>query len=79
ITQVLEDTPEHAHTRAEPGDVYAFERIVHIVSRSPCVALQIYLVTAQIHPRDPQQRVPFDRPALFRLLAGIAATLKPLK
>ncbi len=78
-TQVAEDTPEQARTLAEPGDLYAVEHIVHIVSHAPCFALQIYLVTAQSHPRDPHPKPAFDRQALFALLSRIAATLKPLK
>ncbi|MEI9887004.1 MAG: hypothetical protein WDN08_10995 [Rhizomicrobium sp.] len=79
FTQVLEDTPDLAHTRAEPGDLYIVERIVHIASRSPCVALQIYLVSDRIRAGDPNKPAAFDRPALFHLLSSIAVTLKPLK
>lgn len=79
FTQMQEDTPDLAHTLAEPGDMYAVEHIVRIVSRAPCLALQIYLVYAQIRPHDPAPPKPFDRAAVFALLSRIAATLKPLK
>ena len=78
-TQVVEDTPQQARTVAEPGDLYAVEHIVHMVSQKPCIALQIYLVTAQRHPHYPSPPRPYDRQALFALLSQITATLKPLK
>ena len=78
-TQVVEDTPQQARTMAEPGDLYAVEHIVHMISQKPCIALQIYLVTAQRQPRDPNPSKPYDRQALFALLSQITATLKPLK
>lgn len=78
-TQVVEDTPEQARTMAEPGDLYAVEHIVHMISQKPCIALQIYLVTAQHRPHDPSPRKPYDRQALFALLSQITATMKPLK
>jgi len=78
-TQVVEDTPLQARTMAEPGDLYAVEHIVHMISQKPCIALQIYLVTAQRQPRDPNPLRPYDRQALFALLSQITATLKPLK
>lgn len=78
-TQVLQDTPEQARTMAEPGDLYAVEHIVHMISQKPCIALQIYLVTAQRHPHDPSPPKPYDRQALFALLSQITATMKPLK
>ena len=78
-TQVVEDTPQQARTMAEPGDLYAVEHIVHMISQKPCIALQIYLVTAQRHPRDPSPLRPYDRQALFALLSQITATMRPLK
>ena len=78
-TQVIQDTPEQARTLAEPGDRYAIEHIVHMISQRPCIALQIYLVTAQRQSRDPSPPKPYDRQALFALLSQITATLKPLK
>ena len=79
FTQVMEDTPAQARTLAEPGDLYAVEHIVHMVSQKPCIALQIYLVYGQDHPHDPKPLPHFDRPGLFAQLAQIAATLRPLK
>ena len=76
FTQTLDDTADTTHTLAEPGDMYAVEHIVRIVSRAPCVAVQVYLVYAQIRPHDPKPPKPFDRAALFDLLTRIAATLK---
>ena len=78
-TQVLQDTPEQARTMAEPGDLYAVEHIVHMISQKPCIALQIYLVTAQSQPHDPSPPKPYDRKALFALLSQITATMRPLK
>ncbi len=79
VTTVDQDTPDAAHAIAEPGDLYSVEHLVRIVSHTPCIALQIYLVYAQPRPRDPKPTPPFDRSAVFAALSRIAATLKPLK
>jgi hypothetical protein len=79
FTQVDEDTPDEAHTLAQPGDLYSTEHLVRIVSRTPCIALQIYLTYEQPRPRAPKPTPQFDRAAVFALLSRIAATLKPLK
>jgi hypothetical protein len=79
VTQVDQDTPDAAHAIAEPGDLYSVEHMVRIVSHTPCIAVQIYLVYARPRPHDTKPAPPFDRAAVFALLSRIVGTLKPLK
>jgi hypothetical protein len=79
VTQVDQDTPDAAHAIAEPGDLYSVEHMVRIVSHTPCIAVQIYLVYARPRPHDTKPVPPFDRAAVFTLLSRIVGTLKPLK
>ena len=78
-TQTLQDTPDTAHTLAQPGDQFTVERLVHMVSRTPCMAVQVYLVYAQAQPGAAKPVPQFDRKALFALIDRILATLRPLK
>jgi hypothetical protein len=78
FTQVVEDTPDLAHTLAET-DLYDSEHVVRIVSRTPCIAVQVFVVSARIQQGDPQAPKPFDRAALFELVSRIAATFTPPK
>ena len=78
-TQVIQDTPVMAHTLAEPGDVYVVEHIVQMVSKAPCLAVQVTLVYGQTRLHDSHPVPPFHRDMVFALLDSIVATLKPLK
>ncbi|HXC56846.1 MAG TPA: hypothetical protein VNU97_16220 [Rhizomicrobium sp.] len=76
FTQVMADTPTLASTLAEPGDMYDVEHIVRIVSQTPCIAVQVFLVYAQSRPHDPKPVPQFDRHALLAVLDGIVATMR---
>ncbi len=78
-TQTIQDTPVMAHTLAEPGDVYAIEHIVQMVSRTPCLAVQVTLVYRQTPLHAPHPEPQFDRRQLFALLDEIVASLKPAR
>jgi hypothetical protein len=79
FTQTVEDTADAAHTEAHAGDLYDVEHLVRIVSRTPCLAVQVFLVYGQDRPDDPHPPPPFNRGALFSLLNQITATLQLLK
>ncbi len=79
VTQVDQDTPDAAHAIAEPGDLYSVEHMVRVVSHTPCIAVQIYLVYARPRPGEAKPPPPFDRTAVFALLSRIVGTLKPAK
>jgi hypothetical protein len=71
-TQMPVNKPDAAQTLSLAGDLYAIEHLVLVVSRTPCIAVQYYIVTA----RDAQTQ--FDRKAVVGLLNHIAATVKPV-
>jgi len=63
--------PDAAQTLAQAGDLYTIEHVVLIVSRTPCIAVQYYIVTARNAPAR------FNRETVLGLLNHIAATVKP--
>lgn len=70
-----DDTPDFARLTAEPGDLYGIEEIVHVVSRTPCVAVHYYIEYSQIDQRNANMYRPYDRTALLALFDRIRASL----
>lgn len=73
-TRRLIDKPDVVRTFAEPGDRYAVEQAVVIVSHKPCIAVHYFVTYSRTMDRN---RAPFDHEQLYRALQAIAETLKP--
>jgi hypothetical protein len=75
FTTAPEQTPDFLRTVAEPGDLYGEEHQIHVVSHTPCVAVQYVIEYGQLDADRLKTERPFDRAGLLALLDRIRGSL----